>query len=249
VCWVGERAEEGGDVPEINVALGGMWYIIFVFSVTLHETAHGFVAYKKGDPTAHSHGLVTLDPTRHILRSPFGMVLVPIISFALNGWMIGWASTPYDVWWAQRHRKAAAQMAAAGPLANLLLVVLAGAGIRAGMALGYFYPPDTVTFAQITAATQNGAAGPTAVILSILFSLNLLLFVFNLIPLPPLDGSGIVTLFMSEETAEKYTAFLSQPGAALIGLIVAWQAVGFVMMPVRDAALKILYPGLTYTRW
>ena len=66
-------------------------------------------------------------------------------------------------------------------------------------------------------------------------------------PLPPLDGSGIVALFMSDETAEKYNAFLSQPGALIIGLIVAWQVIGFLIAPARDIAIKLLYPGVVYT--
>ena len=78
------------------LALGLGWYVVFVFSVTCHEAAHAFAAMKLGDKTAYHGGQVTLDPTPHVRRSPFGMVVVPILSFLLGGWMIGWASAPYD---------------------------------------------------------------------------------------------------------------------------------------------------------
>src|SRR4030042_794036 len=106
-------------------ALGVIWYIVFIVSTTFHEACHGFAAVKLGDPTAYHHGLVTLDPLPHIKRSPFGMVIIPILSFALSGWMIGWASAPFDPYWALSNRKKAAWMALAGPGANLILVLSA----------------------------------------------------------------------------------------------------------------------------
>ena len=92
-----------------------VWYIVFVFSTTFHEFAHAFVAYKGGDLTAYEGGHVSLDPIPHIRRSPFGMVLVPLISFWQMGWMIGWASVPYDPEWGRRHPRRQALMSLAGP--------------------------------------------------------------------------------------------------------------------------------------
>ncbi|HUT29642.1 MAG TPA: site-2 protease family protein [Sedimentisphaerales bacterium] len=107
-------------MPEI--ALAAVWYVVLLVSFVFHEAAHGLAAMKLGDPTAYEHGQVTLDPLPHIRKEPFGMVVMPIISYVLAGWMIGWASTPYDPFWAQRHRRRAALMALAGPAANLILV-------------------------------------------------------------------------------------------------------------------------------
>ncbi len=76
--------------------------------------------------------------------------------------------------------------------------------------------------------------------------LNLILFVFNLIPLPPLDGSEVVSLFMSDSAAERYAALLQQPGVRIIGLVVAWRLMGIVLGPMRLLALNILYPGAGY---
>ena len=72
-----------------DIALGAVWYLVFLFSTTCHEAAHALAAKWGGDLTAFEGGQVTLNPIPHIRRSPFGMVIVPIASFALGGWMIG----------------------------------------------------------------------------------------------------------------------------------------------------------------
>jgi len=158
-----------------NLVLGLTWFVVFIFSTTLHEAGHAFAAYKLGDPTAYEGGQVSLNPIPHIRREPVGMVLVPLISFALNGWMMGWASAPYNPDWAHRYPKRAALMAAAGPAANLLLVLVSGLAIRAGIAAGVFDSPDVANFTTVTVATGPGLAAAAAKPLSILFSLNLLL--------------------------------------------------------------------------
>jgi Zn-dependent protease len=230
----------------MDPVLGITWYIVLLVALTCHEAAHSFVAWKLGDPTAYRQGQVTLDPVAHIRREPFGTVIMPILSYILAGWMIGWASAPYDPYWARNNRRSAALMALAGPVANLILVVLAGLTIRAGMLLGIFHAPESVTFEQVTAATSPGFANSASVAISIVFSLNLILFVFNLIPLPPLDGSEIVSLFLSGSAADRYAQLLHQPGFRIIGLVVAWRLMGMVLGPAHLLALNILYPGAGY---
>ena len=102
-----------------DIALGLAWYVVFVLSLSFHEAAHAFAAMKLGDKTAYYGGQVSLHPFAHIRREPIGMIVLPIISYILNGWMIGWASAPYDRAWAQRHPKREIMMAMAGPAANL----------------------------------------------------------------------------------------------------------------------------------
>jgi len=230
---------------ELNLALAAVWYAVFIVSLTFHEAAHAFVALKFGDPTAYYQGQVTLDPIPHIRRSPFGMVIVPIVSYILGGWMIGWASAPYDPYWADSNRRKAALMAMAGPAANLVLILLAALAIRAGMLLGYFHAPEQITFNRITGAAP-GFANSISILLSILFSLNLVLLVFNLIPLPPLDGSSILTFFLSDQAARRYNAIIQEPSYRLIGLIIAWNMLDFILGPVHTIALNILYPGAAY---
>ncbi|MBN1391391.1 MAG: site-2 protease family protein [Sedimentisphaerales bacterium] len=227
-------------------ALGVVWYIVFIVSTTFHEACHGFAAVKLGDPTACHHGLVTLDPMPHIRRSPFGMVVIPIVSFLLSGWMIGWASAPFDPYWALSNRKRAAWMALAGPGANLTLVLAAALIIRGGMLFGFFHPPETVTFTLVTEGGALGWANSAAIVVSIVFSLNLLLLVFNLIPLPPLDGSNVLLLFLSDEAAERYETFLHQPAYGMIGLVIAWQIFGPVFGLIHILAINLLYPGAGY---
>ncbi len=231
-----------------KLGLGLLWYAVLVVSMTFHEAAHALAAWKMGDPTAGEAGLVTLDPLPHIQRSPMGMVVIPIITFVMSGftWMIGWASAPYDPYWARRYPKKAVVMALAGPGANLLLVVVAGVLIRIGMLMGIFAAPESIDMQTVTMATGEGLANGAAVGVSILFSLNLILLVFNLLPLPPLDGSEIVTLFLSESAIERYRAAMAQPGFQIMGLIVAWHAIEFVIGPVRIVALNLLYPGAGY---
>ena len=230
---------------ELNFALATVWYAVFIVSLTFHEAAHAFAALKFGDPTAYYQGQVTLDPIPHIRRSPFGMVIVPIVSFILGGWMIGWASAPYDPYWADSNRRKAALMAMAGPAANLVLILLAALAIRAGMLMGFFHAPEQITFSRITAASP-GPANAVSLLISILFSLNLVLLAFNLIPLPPLDGSSILTFFLSDQAARRYNAVIQEPQYRLIGLIIAWNMLDFILRPVHTIALNILYPGAGY---
>ncbi|MHC4644726.1 MAG: site-2 protease family protein [Planctomycetota bacterium] len=229
-----------------DIALAAVWYIILLIALVFHEAAHSFAALKLGDSTACHGGQVTLDPIPHIRREPFGTVIVPIISYFLAGWMIGWASAPYDPYWAQRYPKKAALMALAGPAANLALVVAAALIIRAGMLLGFFHAPDEIDFTTVTAATGGGFANPAAVVVSILFSLNLFLMVFNLIPLPPLDGSNVLLGLLSHEAAERYSMVMAAPQYRIIGLIVAWKIFGYVLGPVHLLAINLLYPEVGY---
>ncbi|HTI98223.1 MAG TPA: site-2 protease family protein [Dongiaceae bacterium] len=228
-----------------DLLLGLKWYIVFLFSTVLHEAAHAWVGLKLGDDTAHRGGQVTLDPTPHIRREPVGMVVIPILSFLLGGWMLGWASAPYDPQWAIRNPRGKGLVSLAGPAANLLLVLLAVLLIRVGMAFHYFEAPEWINFSSVvTAVSPNGYFFATMI--SILFSLNLLLCTFNLLPLPPLDGSGALMLFVPPESAAKFLETMWHPGFRMIGFIVAWRAFDYLYPPVQLFAVNLLYPGLGY---
>jgi len=228
-----------------QLALGLIWYVAFLLSLTAHEGAHAWAALRLGDPTAYQGGQVTLNPWPHVRRSPFGTVLVPLLSFAFQGWMIGWASAPYDPVWAERHPRKEALMAAAGPAANLLLVALAGVGLRAGLAADVFaLPTGRLSLDGLVVPAASWASG-LAPLVSILFSLNLILFVFNLFPLPPLDGSAVYPALISEDAARRFKRLLAaQPALSLLGLVVAWRLFGPVFQPVLRAAVGVLYAGL-----
>jgi Zn-dependent protease len=229
-----------------KLALGLTWYVAFLFSVVFHEGAHALAALKLGDSTAYEGGQVSLNPVPHIRREPFGTILVPIISFIMGGWMIGWASAPYNPHWAMRYPKRSALMALAGPTSNLIIVIVMFILIRVGTGFNIFYPPPSITVSQVTAATGAGITAALAKFISILFSLNLILFIFNLLPLPPLDGSGILPLALDDHTARKYMDFIRNPAFMIIGLLVAWRLFDAVFGPIFTSALNILYPGHGY---
>ncbi len=117
-----------------DFVIGIKWYLVFLFSTAFHEAAHAWAAFKLGDDTAYRGGQVTLDPTPHLRREPIGMVVVPILSYLAGGWMIGWASAPYNATWALQHPRRSAGTSLAGPAANVALVLLAATCIRVGMA-------------------------------------------------------------------------------------------------------------------
>ena len=227
-----------------ELALGAIWYVAFLFSTTCHEASHALIAKWGGDPTAFEGGQVTLNPIPHIRRSPFGMVVMPILSYAIGGWMIGWASAPFDPNWERSHPHRAARMALAGPAANFTIMLLAAAAIRAGLALGYFAPPTSFSGYSSIVQLASGTE-PTFLTsaLSILFVLNLLLGTFNLLPVPPLDGHSGIMLLMPEGVAVRYMEILRNGNYALLGLIVAWYAYGYIFNFVFRQALHLLYAG------
>jgi Zn-dependent protease len=237
-----------GDTPVGDtLALGAVWYIAFLFSTTCHEASHALVAKLGGDQTAFQSGQVTLNPIPHIRREPFGTVVVPILSYIAAGWMIGWASAPYDPIWQRRFPRRAAWMAFAGPGANFVLMLISGFAIRAGLATGMFRPPVAISFTRITEAAVPGVWGFAATFLSILFVLNLLLCAFNLLPVPPLDGLNVVTLCMCESTAIRFLDWVHSFSFGFAGLLIAWFLFDRIFPYVFRMALAILYPSLSYT--
>src|SRR5579864_5798028 len=225
------------------LSLGAIWYVVYLFSTVCHESAHALAAKLGGDPTAFEGGQVTLNPLPHMKREPIGIIAVPLISYFMWGWMIGWASAPYDAQWAQRHPRRAAWMALAGPGANFTLMIFAAIGIWTGMAIGAFRAPDSAGFTHVTQAT--GGAELAATVLSIAFVLNLLLGTFNLLPFPPLDGHNGITLLMNEQMGRRFSSSMfSRLGMA--GIFLAWIIYDKTFPFVFRLALKLLYPGLHY---
>jgi Zn-dependent protease len=229
------------------IALGMIWYIVFLFSTTCHEGAHSLVAHLGGDPTAFHGGQASLNPVPHIRRAPFGMVVVPILTYILPPhWMFGWASAPYDPDWQRNHPHRAAWMALARPAANFTLTIVAALGIRGGMAFGFLRMPESVGFTHITEATMPGAAEFAATFLSILFVLNVLLGTFNLLPVPPLDGHTGVTLLMGEGAAVRFLDWTRNQGFGTMGLVLAWVVYDRIFASIFRLSLAVLYPG---SRW
>ena len=230
-----------------QLATGFVYYVVFLFSTTAHEAAHAWAAKIGGDLTAYHGGQVSLDPRPHIKREPFGMVILPLLGILTSGWPFGFASAPYDLTWAMRHPRRAGWMAVAGPAANLTIVLVSGILVHVGIAIGAFHSPDSANFDRIVSASWGGSWPALAFVLSVLFSLNLMLAFLNLIPLPPLDGSAAVILGLPEETARRYQLMLMQSHAfGMVGLLVAWRVFDLLYDPIFITALNLLYPGAAY---
>ena len=218
----------------------------FLFSTTVHEAAHAWSALRLGDPTAYLGGQLSLSPWPHVRRSPIGMLVIPLVTSLTHGWTMGWAQAPCDPAWADRHPRRAALMSLAGPLGNLAIALAAFGLIQAGLALGAFEPPPTATVQHLVSnamppdALQAGdflAEG-----LSVVLALNALLFVLNLLPLPPLDGASVWTLLLPNHAARAIRSAGAAPGLALVGILATWQLVPALTAPVLAMVAKLLYP-------
>jgi Zn-dependent protease len=226
-----------------------VFYAVFVFAVTVHEAAHAWVAKIGGDPTAYHGGQVSLDPIPHMKREPFGMVVLPLITVSISGWPFGYASAPYDPVWAQRFPERAAWMALAGPGANLAMVLLTGVLIRSGLGLGVLAAPESIHFSQIVSSVGpgTGLAEGVAFVLSVFFSMNLLLFLLNMLPLPPLDGSGALPLLLPDAWHEGYRRAIHQPLLGWIGILVVFNWFGELFYPCFFFVIGLLYPEVSYS--
>ncbi len=225
-----------------------VWFVVFVFSTTCHEAGHAWLSYLGGDSTAYEGGQVSLDPMPHIRREPFGMVILPILSFFfMGGWMLGFASAPFNPTWAQRHPKKYALMSAAGPLSNFALATvgflaiwaLTGAGI---LELSTRPMIDEIAVAPVNdAGTVNPSLSMLAKAVSILLGLNIVLGIFNMIPLPPLDGASVVEGLWPRSAGSFYQRLRSSPGMGILGLILAMNLFKYIGWPVLGFVIYLLH--------
>src|SRR6267143_370216 len=233
--------------------IGGfvVWFVVFLFTLSVHEACHGLVAWLGGDSTAYHGGQVSLNPWPHIRREPIGTLVIPLLTFFSSGWMMGWASTPFDPEWGRRHPGRLAAMSAAGPGGNLLIAIVSFVTLKALLASGVFVAPHRINFSHLVepaAGTPEGSVlYPLAFLLSVALNLNVLLCLFNLLPLPPLDGSGIVQGLMPNTLGRFIEGLRRNPVMSLLGLMVAWQLTDVVYHPVFNAMLRLLHPGVAHS--
>jgi Zn-dependent protease len=233
-------------VSAVDFGTAFIWFTAFLFSTTVHEAAHAFVAWRLGDPTAYHGGQVSLNPAPHVAREPIGMLVLPLLTSLTQGWAIGWASAPYDPYWAERYPKRAAIMSAAGPAGNLLIAVLALVALRAGLASGWFVAPDRVSFSSLVEMASGSGPNFVTTVLSILLMLNVILGAFNLLPLPPLDGASVITLFLPESAALRMRGLATNATFSIVGLVVAWQVFPTIVRPLFSFVLMLVHPTARY---
>jgi Zn-dependent protease len=219
---------------------GLFWFLAFLFSTTVHEAAHAFVAMRGGDRTAYEGGQVSLSPIPHIKREPIGMLVVPLITAFTQGWALGWASAAVDPRWAERHPRRAALMSAAGPAGNFSLALLSFIAIRVGLATGYFEPLATSSSHLVAPVVASAAGAILAQGLSVMLMLNVFLGAFNLLPLPPLDGCSALVGILPAPLAERVRSLL-RPQFSLIGLFIAWQLFPTIARPLEEVVVRALF--------
>lgn len=164
---------------DIDFAQVFISFIVLLFSLTVHEMAHAFSADRLGDSTARLLGRISLNPIVH--ADPIGTVLFPLLSLVTGAPLIGWAKpVPVDVRQLRHHRRDYMLVAAAGPASNLVLALIASI-----LLMLLPISPQTLGEANVSV--------PVAAILSQLMRLNVLLAVFNMLPIPPLDGGNVLS--------------------------------------------------------
>jgi len=189
-----------------------------LFAITVHEVAHGWVARQFGDPTAHRLGRLTLNPVRHI--DPVGTILVPGLLLLLkSGFLFGWAK-PVPVTWEnlRNPKRDMIFVAAAGPAANLLMALLWGVVAK---------------LSTLTSPDWAWAAVPMQLMGEIGIYINVLLMVFNLLPLPPLDGGRVAVGLLPGPWAWRLSRVEPYGFFILLGLMITG-ALWFVIRPMTN---------------
>jgi Zn-dependent protease len=205
--------------------------IAFLFAISIHESAHAWMASRCGDPTARMLGRITLNPLRHI--DPVGTILLPAIALFTGFPMIGWARpTPVD----PRNFKDPVRddilTSIAGPASNFLVVISAVVvlGLLALVSPSAHYVVQALAMSSGNLALDAGWITPLALMLYQLMFINILLGVFNLIPVPPLDGSHVLRHFLSGAVLNLYDRF------GMLGLMLLMffggRFLGSLMFPV-----------------
>ncbi|MEX2352939.1 MAG: site-2 protease family protein [Gammaproteobacteria bacterium] len=203
-------------MPEFTLIQKIIIYAVpIIFAITVHEVAHGWVASKLGDQTARLMGRLTLNPVKHI--DPIGTIVVPVVMLIFTPFVLGWAK-PVPVDWRnlRRPRQDMAWVALAGPGANLIMLLLWAMLAKMILVSGF--------------ANQGYAVPIMAMALAGIF-INIILMVLNLIPIPPLDGSRVLSSLLPPRTAIQYNR-LEPYGIIIILILLVTGVLGKYFLPV-----------------
>jgi Zn-dependent protease len=204
-------------LPDIDFARVFITFIVLLFSLTVHETAHAWTAGRLGDPTARLLGRVSLNPVVH--ADLIGTVLFPLLAIIGNVPLIGWAKpVPVNINRLRRGRRDYVIVAAAGPVSNLLL------------ALGASIALSLLTVSPMRLGEPNVSA-PVAALLAQAMLINVLLAVFNMIPIPPLDGGNVLSGLLPAWVASKFDAIVRPYGFILLYALLLTRGFDYLVIP------------------
>lgn len=199
-------------------------FIILAFSIIVHEVAHGWMADRLGDPTARLSGRLTLNPIPHI--DPIGTILVPLLMYLSPLHLVfGWAKpVPFDPYNLKDPKRDSALISLAGPIANMTIATI--------LAIIYRFVPNQ---------TASGLISQT-------IGLNVILAVFNLFPVSPLDGEKILVGLLPHRQARVFDAFMSRFGMILLFFLIfpifgGISLISPILFPVTNFVLNLLIPG------
>ncbi len=212
--------------PE-HIALGLTTYVVLLFSLSVHESAHAWMAWKLGDDTAMRLGRVSLNPIVHI--DPVGTLLFPLIQIFTNVPLLGWAKpTPYNPANFRRDvslRTGHVLVAAAGPVSNFLLALIFTGVLVVLVRGGLVQSRDSFLLTLALLGIQ----------------LNVLLALFNLVPIPPLDGSKVASFGLRGNLGETYDRVVGPYGFVILMLLLMSGALGYVLGPIQNLILRALF--------
>ena len=211
----------GIDFPRIFIV-----FAVLLFSLTVHEAAHAWSADRLGDPTARVLGRLSLNPLVHI--DPIGTLLFPLLALVANVPLLGWAKpVPVDVRRLRRTRRDYVLVAAAGPASNLMLATIAAIVLR------------LLTVSPVTLGEPNMSV-PVASILSSALQINVLLAVFNMIPIPPLDGGNVIGGLLPRSLAYRFDSLVRPYGFLLLYALMLTSGLSYLIGPPTRLLLSIL---------
>jgi Zn-dependent protease len=210
-----------------RIAMGLTAYVVLLFSLSVHESAHAWMAHKIGDDTALALGRVSLNPMVHI--DPLGTVIFPLIQIFTGIPTLGWAKpTPYnpanfrrDVSMRQGHML----VAGAGPVSNVLLALLFTA----------------VFFVMVRAGMPIAERNPVVMIVVAGIQMNVVLAVFNFVPIPPLDGSKVASYGLPGSLGDRYDRVMAPYGYMILLILMMTGLLGYVISPITNWVIWTLF--------